>query len=183
MRGRLTIDGLSLPTLLPGVPCRKVLCWVESVVEEDRVVRVAQALAALGRGVCHVVMGLDSPRRLDPPPENGDSTPRAPLPPELIGRADSQLAALYGRGVATMVLPGHPVEEVRRFARNRGVDLVVIGAQGLAVEREYDARVADDPPCAVMTLVLPPNGENGRGKTELERPPLETLETPRPSER
>ena len=179
MRGRLTIDGLSLPTLLPGVPCRKVLCWVESVVEEDRVVRVAQALAALGRGVCHVVMGLDSPRRLG---GNGDGPPRAPLTPELIGRADSQLAALYGRGVATMVLPGHPVEEVRRYARTRGVDLIVIGEQGLAVEREYDTRVADDPPCAVMSLVLPPSGDNGREESE-ERTSLEALDTPRRSER
>jgi nucleotide-binding universal stress UspA family protein len=139
---------LSRP-LLPGISCHAVLCWVGSDDEEDVVVEVAAALAQRSGGRCQVVMGLDSPHRF-----KGD-TPATPLTPEVIARAERRLARLYGPTLRTMVLPGHPVAEVRRYARNHKVDLIVMGNQALDVEQSYGERLHERAPCPIMILLKP----------------------------
>lgn len=105
-------------------------------------------------------MGLDSGRQ-----QSSASPFQTPLTPEVIIRAERKLSKLYGTEVSTMVLPGHPVQEVRRYARNHGVDLIVIGEQGVLLEQTYGVRMADRAPCTVMIL-LPPKHEETQ-----ERPP------------
>lgn len=135
-------------SVLPGVRCGRVVCWVDSTAQPDQIVRVARALARPSAGQCQVVMCLDAAC-----PEPG-SRP-SPLTPERIGQTECQLADLYGAGVSTLVLPGHPVAEIRRFALNNRVDLIVMGEQGLALERLYGQRLLEDPPCPVMVLAWP----------------------------
>ena len=137
-----------LPFEVADFKCDRVLCWVDSVVEQERVVRFARSLTEQNRGRCQVVKCLDATCQ-----EQGAK--RAPLTPERLCREESELAALYGDGVTTMVLPGHPVAEIRRFARNNQIDMIVMGEQGLALENAYGQRLVEDPPCAVMVLILP----------------------------
>ena len=59
-----------------------------------------------------------------------------------------------------MVLPGHPVAEIRRYARTQNIDLIVMGEQALAVEKTYGERLLDDAPCTVMVLGLPQQTDN-----------------------
>lgn len=125
---------------LPGMPCQRVLCWVGLHDEPDHAVPVARALAAQSRGQCHLVLCLDAP---------------SPLTPELITRAKRELAALYGDEARTIVLPGRPVREVARYARNHEMDLVVMGEQASEVERRCGERFADLSPCTVMILLRP----------------------------
>jgi len=135
-------------SILPGISCKAVLCWVGSSEEQEEVVKVAAALAHLGTGGIQVVMGLDSPNRF-----HGEG-PVDPLTPEVIGRAERRLARLYGP-IRTMVLPGHPVVEVRRYARNHKVDLIVMGSQALQLEERYGERLYAHAPCPVLILVKP----------------------------
>lgn len=139
---------------LPGLPCKHILCWVGSAEERDPVVEVARALARQANGRSLVVMGLESGGRQ----QSGGPPVQAPLTPEVIIRAERRLSRLYGEGVDTMVLPGHPVLEVRRYARNHAVDLIVMGEQGSDLEHKYGVRMADQAPCAVMVL-LPKRSE------------------------
>ena len=132
---------------LPGMPCQRVLCWVGLYDEPDGVVPVAQALAEHHAGQCHVVMCLDAP---------------SPLTPALITRAERELAALYGEDARTIVLPGRPVKEVARYARNHEMDLLVMGEQAAAVERRCGERIADRAPCTVMILLQPPRPAHPR---------------------
>lgn len=131
-----------------GLGCHNVLCWVDSTSDADHVVQIARCLSGRGRSRCQVVKCLDAACT-----EPGGRP--SPLTPEKIEQTEGHLAALYGREVATMVLPGNPVSEVRRYAKNHGVDLIVMGEQGLALESKYGERLIEDPPCAVMVLVLP----------------------------
>jgi nucleotide-binding universal stress UspA family protein len=129
-------------SIIPGLSPHAVLCWVDAADEREPAFELALALARSGAGECHVVLGLDSPQ---------------PLTPEAIGRAERKLAALYGgeRDVptVTMVLPGDPIAEVRRYARRHQVDLIVIGRQALAAERRLGARIADSAPCALLMFL------------------------------
>ena len=129
---------------------RRILCWVCSTEKPDSAVPLAQTLARLHKGECHVVMSLDAPHRL-----NHTAGRSVPLTPEIINEAKQKLANLYGDNVFTLVLPGHPVAEIKRYARNKHVSLIIVGEQGLAVERDYGQRLCDDAPCAVMTLFQP----------------------------
>lgn len=138
---------------IPGLKCDRVLCWVNSSDEPDDVVPVAKALAAESAGACHVVMCLDTLKRGGG--KSGALTASAPLTPKIISTAGRRLAELYGDHVRTLVLPGDPVREIRRYARNHRMDLVVLGGQGLDAERICGERLCDDAPCAVMILVLP----------------------------
>jgi len=131
-----------------GLDCNNVLCWVDSTSDSDRVVTLARNLSAGTHSVCRVVKCLDA-ACLEP-----GGRP-APLTPEKIEQTEKRLAELYGDEVASMVLPGHPISEMRRFARNNGVDLIVMGEQSLALENQYGQRLIEDPPCAVMVLVFP----------------------------
>lgn len=131
-----------------GLGCKNVLCWVDSTSNADRVVQVARSLSGDTQAHCRVVKCLDAACT-----EPGGR--RTPLTPEQIEQTEDHLAALYGSDVKTMVLPGHPVSEVRRYAQNHGVDLIVMGEQGLALENQYGQRLIEDPPCAVMVLVFP----------------------------
>lgn len=149
----------SIRDALPGVRCEKVLCWVDSTTVPDQVVRVARLFAAIGGEPCHVVMCLN-PGIGDFPSDCLSQGLRAPLTPEVIADAAEGLQKLYGNDVHTMILPGHPVTEIRRYAVNHRVDLIVVGGQGLALERACGQRLCDDAPCAMVTLVLP-EGERG----------------------
>ena len=135
--------------VLLGVRQETVLSWVGATGDADPSVEVAAALARHWGGKCHVVAGLDVTR------EPGTLAPQAPLTPEVIGRAEKRLAELYGDSVHTMVLPGHGVHEVRRYARIHNVGLVVMGEQALAVERSYGEAFVDEAPCTVMIIVPP----------------------------
>jgi nucleotide-binding universal stress UspA family protein len=82
----------------------------------------------------------------------------APVTPEVIDGAERRLAKLYGPGAHTMVLPGHPVTEIRRYALNHRMDLIVYGGQGLAAEKTCGERLCDDAPCSLMILFFPKRG-------------------------
>jgi K+-sensing histidine kinase KdpD len=129
---------------------RRILCWVCSAEKPDSVVPLAQILARMHGGECHVVMSLDAPSRSQSP--SGRSIP---LTPEIINEAKRKLATLYGEDVFTLVLPGHPVAEIKRYARNKHMSLIIVGEQGLAVERDYGQSLCDNAPCTVMTLFQP----------------------------
>ena len=135
--------------------CSRVLCWVGSTEKPDSAVPLAQALARLHKGECHVVMSLDIP---DGTPSGTHSLSGrcTPLTPEIINRAKQELARLYGDDVFTLVLPGHPITEIKRYARNKKVKLIIVGEQGLAAERDYGQKLCDDAPCTVLTLFIPP---------------------------
>ena len=49
-----------------------------------------------------------------------------------------------------------PLAEIKRYARNKQINLIIVGEQGFAAERDYEQRLCDDAPCAVMTLFIPP---------------------------
>jgi nucleotide-binding universal stress UspA family protein len=89
-----------------------------------------------------------------------DSPEKKPLTPEVIGQTGTELSTLYGNDIHTMVLPGHPITEIRRYARTRNIDLIVMGEQALAVEEAYGERLLDDAPCMVMVLAIPKQEEN-----------------------
>ena len=110
------------------------------------------ACSLVGREACEVVMCLDAPHRLDAR-RGADGQRVRPLTPEVIMSAERSLQRLYGPDTRTMVLPGHPVSEIRRFARNQSVDLIVMGEQAHAIEKEFGERLVDDAPCAVLSLV------------------------------
>jgi nucleotide-binding universal stress UspA family protein len=150
-------DGLKNPEWLADL-CSRILCWVGSTEKPDSAVPLAQALARLHKGECHVVMSLNTPSGLP------DGTPSGrhpllgrctPLTPEIINRAKRKLAHLYGDDVFTLVLPGHPITEIKRYARNKKVKLIIVGEQGLAAEREYGQKLCDEAPCTVLTLLIP----------------------------
>lgn len=130
---------------LGAISCKTVLCWVGSTEEPNPAAGVAHSLANLSGGQCHVVMALDTPHRR--------IRPGAPLTPRLISHAGKKLAELYGG--RTMVLPGHPVREIRRYAKTHNVDLIVMGEQALNVESNYGEQLADQSPCTVMILRSP----------------------------
>jgi len=129
---------------------RRILCWVCSMEKTDSTVPLAQTLARMHKGECPVVMSLDAPPRI-----HATSKRRIPLTPEIINEAKQKLATLYGEDVFTLVLPGHPVTEIKRYARNKHMSLIIVGEQGLAAERDYGQSLCDDAPCVVMTLFQP----------------------------
>ncbi len=158
-------DEYKNPELLADL-CSRILCWVGSTEKPDSAVPLAQALARLHKGECHVVMSLDVPNGIpggalsgapsETPSGNHSLSSRcAPLTPEIINRAKQELAHLYGDDVFTLVLPGHPITEIKRYARNKKVKLIIVGEQGLAAEREYGQKLCDDAPCTVLTLFIP----------------------------
>jgi nucleotide-binding universal stress UspA family protein len=149
--------------LLPGLACERVLCWIESLEQEEPTVELGRALTANAAGACHVVLGLDSPQRVP----GLDRPEKAPLTPEVIARAEWWLGELYGKGVRTMVLPGNPVAEVRRYARRHQIDLIIMGAPALEVERRIGERLLDNAPCTILILIPPkPSVEQQRRRGE-----------------
>jgi len=120
-------------------------------------VAAARTLARSESGSHEVVLCLDSPCRTRLAAELCVSS-RRPLTPKVLSRAQDKLAELYSWESPTLVLPGNPPEEIRRYARNNAVDLLVMGEQALALEHEYKDWICGDPPCAVMILVLRPTG-------------------------
>jgi nucleotide-binding universal stress UspA family protein len=141
----------SIRDVLLGEKCEKVLCWVDSADRAEPVVEVAKTFAAIGSEPCHVVMCLD------PEAGNGKAARRtsAPLTPEVICSAKERLKGLYGSDVHTVVLPGHSLTELRRYARHHHADLIVVGRQGRAVEKASGEQLSDGVSCAVLTLILP----------------------------
>ena len=161
-KGNYRSNGVGLLEILG----RRILCWVCSTEKPDSAVPLAQTLARMHKGECHVVMSLDAPYRL-----NHAGGRSIPLTPEIINAAKQKLATLYGEDVFTLVLPGHPVAEIKRYARNKHVSLIIVGEQGLAAERDYGQRLCDDAPCAVMTLFQPaPRVEEERTGFTLQEP-------------
>jgi len=156
--------------LLPGVRCDKVVSWVDSFVSRDHAVAVGRALAESGRGFHEVVLCLDSPCRARLADELHVSG-EPPLTPGVLDRAQARLSELYGWESPTLVLPGHPPAEIRRYACNNAVDLLVVGKQGLTLQREYREWICDDPPCAVMLLVVPAPGQAPSGVSARSRNP------------
>ncbi len=136
---------------LPGISFKRVLCWVNSTAVREWTAELAFSLAASCNGSCHVVMCLDCASRPGNPVQKGNG----PLTPELISAACNDLANLYGDDMHTMVLPGNPIAEIRRYARTKEMDLIVMGKQGLAVESLYGEQLYKDAPCTVMVLVMP----------------------------
>ncbi len=152
MHGFQSTGLFSIRDVLPGVKCEKVVCWVNSLNEAEPVVEIAKTFAAIGSEPCHVVMCLD--------PETAErGITSAPLTPEVICRAKERLKGLYGADVHTVVLPGHPITEVRRYAHNHHVDLLVVGRQGRAAERTLGEPLSDGLSCAVLMLLLPGLGD------------------------
>ncbi|MCP4196505.1 MAG: universal stress protein [Proteobacteria bacterium] len=141
--------------LTRGTAPRRILCWVGSADKQDWVVKVSDSLAKVCQGQCVTVMCLDSPSRLGGVGTDLKKPAKKPLTPEVIGQAGTKLSTLYGNDIQTMVLPGHPIAEIRRYARTRNIDLIVMGEQALAVEKAYDERLLDDAPCMVMVLAFP----------------------------
>ena len=131
---------------------RACICWVGSIFETE--VALSLACAFTKPEPCRVVMGLDSPFRVM---GDGQRSPRrkAPLTPSIIRTAESRLGNLYGHRARCMVLPGHPVQEIRRYARTQNIELIVMGEQAMAIEAEYGERLIDKPPCAVLLFVDP----------------------------
>jgi nucleotide-binding universal stress UspA family protein len=144
-----------LRSLTRGIEPQKVLCWVNSNEKRDWVVNVAKALSASYQGICHAVMCLDCASRIRPRLPQTGSPVSQPLTPEVIGQAGQRLSALYGDDIHTMVLPGDPITEIRRYARTHQMDLIVMGEQALAVEQLYGERLLEDPPCMLMILAMP----------------------------
>jgi len=126
-------------------------------------VELGRALTGGTESACHVVLGLDSPHRVPGParPEksrlqrgaSGGEPARLPLTPEVIGSAERHLAELYDGGVKTMVLPGNPVIEIRRYARRHRIDLIIMGPQALEAERRVGERLLESAPCTLLILV------------------------------
>jgi nucleotide-binding universal stress UspA family protein len=135
-----------------GLEVDRCVCWVGSAHRAEPAVRIACELACAGR--CQVVLSLDSPNRLGADVDPAFSG-RGPLTPQVIRTAEIRLRELYGPEPRTVVLPGHPIRELRRYARINAIDLIVKGDQALAIEREYGERLVDDAPCAVLSLVKP----------------------------
>ncbi len=146
---------------LPGIRCSRVLCWVNSVAELDRVVLVGMALSETVAGHCEVVLCLDAPCRSGLSCELGVERD-APLTPEVISRAERKLARLYRDALPTLVLPGQPVAEIRRYARHKQIELIVMGEQCLKLQRQTGQWLCDDAPCAVLSIVLPPEEQPRR---------------------
>jgi K+-sensing histidine kinase KdpD len=136
---------------LPGINGDLVLCWVGSTEEPDSVVQVGRSLARRCGGRCHVVVALDSPFR--------NANGKAPLTPETISRANRRLQKLYGEDVEAMALPGHCINEIRRYASNHRASVIVMGEQALAVERSYGETLHDQAPCTVL-IVVPPKSKS-----------------------
>lgn len=155
----VTGAALNLP---PTLKLRKVLCWVNSTEKTDWTVQIGKALASAFQGVCHVVMCLECQNPHGSRPDCPERRP--PLTPETISEAGEALQDLYGNDVLTMVLPGHPIAEVRRYASTRNMDLIIVGEQALEVERTWGERVYEKSPCAVMILVLPEALKGTQGK-------------------
>ncbi len=160
----LDVDATDIPArTLPGFGFKKVLCWVNSTETSEWTVQAARSLAVTSNGSCHVIMCLDCASRPGKPVQKG----KAPLTPEVIAKACADLAELYGDEVHTMVLPGNPIAEIRRYARNQKMDLIVMGEQGLAVERTYGERLYENAPCTVMVLVMPEeNNTSNESRTQ-----------------
>lgn len=142
-----------------GMSLRKVMCWVNSTLEADWIVQIAKSLVSAYNGDCQVVMCMDRPTSTL---RTAGSHPsgQTPLTPELLALAGQKLSEMYGEDVRTMVLPGHPITEIRRYARTQQVDLIVMGEQALALEKVYGERLFDDAPCTVMLLVTPGSQKN-----------------------
>jgi hypothetical protein len=129
---------------LLGLEPERCVCWVGSLEERDKVFDLARSL--VGHHACEVVMCLDP----------GEAGPRKrPLTPEVIIAAEIRLQRLYEPDTRTMVLPGHPISEIRRFARTQQIDLIVMGEQAHAIEQKFGERLIDDAPCAVLSLIHP----------------------------
>ena len=135
-----------------GLKVDRCLCWVASLKEAEAVFPLACALVNTRQ--CQVVMGLDSPHRID---STGEAAPKKkkPLTPEVIMTAEVRLKQLYGEECGTVVLPGHPIRELRRYAIRNRIDLIVMGQQAIDIEREYNERVVDDAPCTILCLIVP----------------------------
>jgi nucleotide-binding universal stress UspA family protein len=146
--------------LTRGTEPRRILCWVGSADKQDWVVKVSDSLSKVCRGQCVTVMCLDSPSLLEGVGTASKKPAKKPLTPEVIGQAGTRLSTLYGNDIQTMVLPGHPIAEIRRYARTRNIDLIVMGEQALAIEKAYGERLLDDAPCMVMVLAFPKPEEN-----------------------
>lgn len=146
---------------------RRILCWVCSSEACDPAAALAQALARMHKGECHVVMSLETPHLWQHSSERS-----IPLTPEIINEAKQKLAALYGDDVFTLVLPGDPVTEIKRYARNKQMSLILVGEQGQAVERDHGQSLCEDAPCPVMTLLQRSSqaaGETSVSMTNLQR--------------
>jgi nucleotide-binding universal stress UspA family protein len=139
-------------SLFPDLDVEILLCWVGSAEEADPVAAVAQALAANLGATCQMIMGLASPFGSSRTSGQG-SADLEPLTPGAIATTQRRLAALYGRELQPIVVPGNPVVEVRRYAAVHRVDLVVMGEQAMHVEQECGQRLADNAPCMVLILV------------------------------
>ena len=158
-----------LLSIMRGNDLKNVLCWVDSTDRQDWIVKVGKALSDSCQGRCHAVMGLDCPSRVSGSSAKPAKPGRAPLTPEIIALAGKRLSALYDEEIHTMVLPGHPVAEIRRYARTRKVDLIIMGEQALQVERAYGERLIENAPCTVMILATP--------EPEKRAPSFEILDT------
>ncbi len=146
------------PAAEVGPAYRRVLLWVHSADRADPALPIALLFARRGSGILHVVMGLDSPHRYRP---ESPGRPE-PLTPQVIERVCTALADLYGDAggetveVHTMVLPGHPVEEVRRYAQRHQVDVIVMGEQALDAEEAFGDHLLRDAPCPVVLVAHGP---------------------------
>jgi nucleotide-binding universal stress UspA family protein len=101
-----------------------------------------------------------------PPPPHGDISFTAP--PDFVNEAHAELESematwqeeaerVTGRAVNATVIPGTAADEILRFVRERGHDLVVVGTHGRkGVQRlllgSVAERVAREAPCSVLVV-------------------------------
>jgi nucleotide-binding universal stress UspA family protein len=153
--GGTTSDSL-LFSIMQGAPFKDVLCWVNSSEKRDWIVKIGRIIADSCEGRCHIVMCLDTSSPIGTQGSSKESI-RRPLTPEVISQAGGKLRKLYKGEYHTMVLPGHPIAEIRRYALTRKMGLIVMGEQALDVEAAYGERLSDDVSCQMMILVKPGN--------------------------
>jgi nucleotide-binding universal stress UspA family protein len=114
-------------------PHRKICCPVDfSDASRLALLEAADLARSFGAelALVHVAPPVASPAAealLAPPARHGEEDPDAP---QLLAAWGSEAEALAGRAVQTRLSSGRPGQEILRYAREGGFDLLVVGSHG-----------------------------------------------------